>query len=363
MSRLLALTLSSDQIGSRLIFLISQPRSGSTMLQLLLAQHPAIASLPEPWFMLHFAYALRKNGVATEYSARYAYRGLNEFIAALPDGRDAYLAAVRSAAISLYESALVGSGKNLFLDKTPRYYLIIPELTEAFPGATFLFLIRHPLDVFSSVLEAQTNDDWTRLARRDRMHDLVTGPRAIHEATSAVRARKAVIHYEDLVQHPEQNLREICNTLGLAFDPKILRYGYQSVQGRPLGDRRRAPQHEAPVTDYVAVWRRRLDSQWKRGLALAYLRELGTSTVEGLGYDYSESERELLGRGSHVGSGNRRWRLITVAPSERTWRDKLRLAVARSVSERGWFRTMLRGLYIVWWGRPPSRLRDPAVTD
>jgi hypothetical protein len=353
-----------EHLGGRLIFLISQPRSGSTLLQRLLSRHPRIASLPEPWFMLHLLYAERREGLAAEYNARLASKGLQQFVASLPSGDSTYLEAVRAAALKLYDAALTSPGKQLFLDKTPRYYLVIPELNRAFPAATFLFLVRNPLDVFSSLLDAHAGGDWTRLARRDLLHDLVTAPAAIDKAISTVGGRKLLIRYEDLVGEPERALGLICETLGVDFDPAMLRYNARGTPGgRSLGDRISIHKHERPVTDYVGVWRRRLNTRWKRSLAMSYLRDIGPATLGGLGYEYRSLEDGLRTTGPIPRSASRRWRLISRPASERTWRDELWLAAARSIHERGWRRTALRALYIGLRGRPPNPRPVTGVSD
>jgi hypothetical protein len=332
------------------------------LLQRLLSEHPAIASLPEPWVMLPLIYAQRASGLATEYSARFAHQALSQFLASLPDGYGTYTAAVRAAGMTLYRAALESSGKQLFLDKTPRYFLIIPELKEIFPQARFLFLVRNPLAVFTSIWEAHAGGDWTELGRRDRFLDLVMAPRAIHEAITGVGGGGSLIRYEDLVEDPESCLKDICTTLEVPFDPAVLRYGKVTDPGAYLGDAKSVHLHGTPVGDYVEAWRSRLDVRWKRGLAVTYLRELGPGIVDGLGYDYSALERDLVVLGTSR-AGGRRWRLISTPGSERSWRDRVRLATARSVHERGWLRTILRVLYIAWWGRPRRRPPDPAVTD
>jgi hypothetical protein len=355
--------MAQDHLGGRLIFLISQPRSGSTLLQRLLSGHPAIASLPEPWLMLHLLYASRSGGFASEYNARVASLGLQRFVDSLPNGDSTYLEAVRTAALKLYDAALTSSGKQLFLDKTPRYYLVIPELVRAFPQATFLFLVRNPLDVLSSLLDAHARGDWTQLARRDLLHDLVTAPAAIGEAMSTESGKKLLVRYEDLVEEPERALGPICETLDLEFDPEMLRYDADGTPGRTLGDRTTIHKHERPVTDYVSVWRRRLDTRWKRSLANSYLREIGPATLGSLGYEYRSLHDALRTAGPLPRSASRRWRVILRPANERTWRDDLWLSAARSIHERGWGRTALRALYIGLRGRPPHPRSATGVTD
>jgi hypothetical protein len=342
-------------LGSRLVFLISQPRSGSTLLQRLLAGHPDVATTSEPWFMLPLLYWLRRDGTAADYNAVNAAIGLREFLDALPEGRRTQVEAVRAAAATMYGAALSSTGRRRFLDKTPRYYLVVPELAEVFPEASFLFLVRNPVDVFASILETHAGGDWTGLARPDRFHDLVTAPRAILEATARSDLRAAVVRYEDLARDPEAAMRRVARGLGLAFEPALLRYGGDVAGSGALGDRHTLGRHDRPVTTRVGTWRERFDEPWKRSLADAYLRHLGEATVRALGYDYSALRRDLSPDAAAPAGGDRRWRLISTPPERRTWRDALRLSVARSLRERGAARTVVRAIETAVVGRPSGR--------
>ena len=100
--------------GENLIFLISQPRAGSTLLQRMLAGHPEIHTTSEPWFMLPALYALRTTGIEAEYDVKRAWIGSQEFYKTLPEGTEAYWEAVRLMSTHLYKRALVPSGKRFF---------------------------------------------------------------------------------------------------------------------------------------------------------------------------------------------------------------------------------------------------------
>jgi len=52
--------------GKNLIFLISQPRSGSTLLQRVTGSHSEIQTESEPRIMLHPRYALKHEGLTME---------------------------------------------------------------------------------------------------------------------------------------------------------------------------------------------------------------------------------------------------------------------------------------------------------
>src|SRR5262249_40497787 len=149
--------------GENLIFAISQPRAGSTLLQRILAAHPSIFATAEPWLMLHPLYALRAQGHTADYNAEWARAALKDFCDNLEGGEQAYLEALRGMGVSLYNQALQRSGRPCFLDKTPRYYQICPELRRTFPEAKFILLLRNPLAVLSSILTSWIHEDWERL--------------------------------------------------------------------------------------------------------------------------------------------------------------------------------------------------------
>ena len=129
-----------ENLGENLIFLISQPRAGSTLLQRILSGHLEIGTTSEPWVMLYPVYALRHTGISADFNFFIARRGLEDFLNILPEGEDHYIQALRSMALVLYNAARETQGVERFLDKTPRYYYIIPELYRIFPSAKFIFL-------------------------------------------------------------------------------------------------------------------------------------------------------------------------------------------------------------------------------
>ena len=149
--------------GKNLIFLISQPRAGSTLTQRMLGSHCEIHTVSEPWLMLHPLYALRPEGYEVEYNAEWARNAVQGFVDELPDGKEAYFNGLRRMYSYLYNCAATSSGKRYFLDKTPRYYFIISELYKTFPEARFIILLRNPLAVLCSIINTWTQDDWFKL--------------------------------------------------------------------------------------------------------------------------------------------------------------------------------------------------------
>jgi len=173
-------------LGENLIFIISQPRSGSTLLQRILGGHPEIQTSAETWLLLHPTYALKKSGIETEYDSRFAAQGVEEFLINYTDGVEVYDDAIRQWANVIYGNALKKNSKIYFLDKTPRYFFIIPDLHRLFPKAKFIFLLRNPLAVLSSLLSTYVKDDWPVLSFF--RHDLLHAPQLIADGIKIIGA-------------------------------------------------------------------------------------------------------------------------------------------------------------------------------
>ena len=219
--------------GENLIFLISQPRAGSTLLQRILAGHPEIHATAEPWLMLHPAYALRRQGLWAEYDACLAHEALEDFLKVLPRGQETYIEAIGRMYTSLYEGALTGTGKTYLLDNTPRYYFSIPELHRLFPKAKYIILLRNPLAVLASILNTWVKGDW-RLLSKFR-YDLLAAPQLLLEGIELLANKAIIVHYEELVSMPEEVTRRICLFLNLDFFPNVLEYGNQKApRGRAI---------------------------------------------------------------------------------------------------------------------------------
>ena len=108
----------------KLIFVIGPPRSGSTMLQRMLASHTAIFSHPEPHIITPLAHLGFYNNVdKAPYDHINAAEAIREFVQDLPAGEQDYLDACRSYCDVLYGRMLKKSGKQMLLDKTPAYAL------------------------------------------------------------------------------------------------------------------------------------------------------------------------------------------------------------------------------------------------
>ncbi len=277
--------------GEGLIFVISQPRAGSTLLQRMLAGHPDIHTVGEPWLMLYPLYALRQQGYDAEYSAPTARPAVHEFLSTLPNGEEEYIEGVRRMCAHLYGCALEASGKRYFLDKTPRYYLIIPELFRTFPAARYIILLRNPLSMLGSILDTWIKNQWSWIYYFK--NDLMRAPRLLLEGASLCGERGLVIHYEQLVTDPENEMRRICRMLGEDFTPEMVEYNRHNLQHWQYGDQKGVYEHTRPDARHTQKWVEGVHDPQVWRLSRDYLEWLGRETVEQMGYAYTELEQTL----------------------------------------------------------------------
>lgn len=275
----------SRYLGHDLIFLISQPRSGSTLMQRVLAGHPDIQTSAETWMMLHPVYSLRQEGIETEYNARWRREAMDEFLANYTDGPAVYDDAIRAYAQVVYGNALARGGKRLFLDKTPRYFFIIEDLYRLFPEAKFIFLLRNPLAVLASELTTYVKGDWKILGWF--APDLIDAPALIERGTRAVGNQGFVIRYEDFVQDPEAHTRKLCDYLGIDMRPTMVDYSGTPAPKGSMNDPVGVHRHSRPTADSAETWKKLADAPQNRHFAHALLDAIGDETLNRLGYDAS----------------------------------------------------------------------------
>lgn len=276
---------------SNLIFLISQPRAGSTLTQRILGTHREIYTVSEPWIMLHPLYAMRRDGYQAEYSIQNSQRALDNFLNLHPEGEDAYFQAVRQMNLSLYQGLLQTSGKRYFLDKTPRYYYILPELYRTFPEAKYILLLRNPLAIFCSIFNTFIQDHWWKI--QYYQGDLLRAPNLIAQGLTDLQNKSLVLQYENLLVNPEIEIERVCNFLNVSFDAEIISYGDYNSEKWQFGDRSLIDQENKPMNQNCDRWQENLQNPIIWQSANNYLEFLGKDLLADLGYSYTQL-KEIL---------------------------------------------------------------------
>jgi hypothetical protein len=274
----------------RPIFLLSLPRSGSTLLQRLLATHPDVATAAEPWILLPLLYAARRRGIFAEYGHDLAAPAIEEFADRLPGGREELRRALARCAVDLYERA--AGGCRYFLDKTPRYHLLLDDLFELFPEGRFIFLWRNPLAVAASIIETWGHGRWNL---NGYAIDLEVGLPALVGSFQRQRERAVAIRYEELVRHTPKVLAEIYAHLDLEDDGGALdRFAGTTVPGA-YGDAVGSRRYQSPSAEPLDKWRTVLANPVRKAWARRYLDRIGAERLRTMGYDVEELLDGLAG--------------------------------------------------------------------
>ena len=111
------------------------------------------------------------------YNSLISRKALSSFLSQISEDEKFYQKQLAVFLNSLYERAIRDRNKKFFLDKTPRYYLILEELAQMFPAARFILLFRNPIAVFNSIMETWVKDDISMLG--NYIQDLLWAPEAL----------------------------------------------------------------------------------------------------------------------------------------------------------------------------------------
>lgn len=269
------------------IFIFSVSRSGSTLVQRVVAAHNGVATVSEPWILLPYLYTLRSGGVTAEYEHELVVTAIEDFCRELPAEEEDYRAELRNFVLRLYEKAAGGEAR-YFLDKSPPYCLIAEEIMRLFPSGKFVFLWRNPLSIIASIIE--TWQQWHPTMFRS---DLFIGLPRLVTAYGAHSARAYSVRFEDLLDGDERRWRALMDYLGIEFEPDALnRFSEVELNGR-MGDPTGVKRYSALSAEPQEKWKGTLGNPLRKEWCRRYLRFLGNERLAVMGYDGEQIMREL----------------------------------------------------------------------
>jgi hypothetical protein len=274
----------------QLLFLISPPRSGSTLLQRMLGSHSQVFTYPEPHLITPLAFLGFHDLVdKAPYDHINAAEAIKTFIGGLPNGEADYLDALRAYADTMYGRMLAKSDKRYFLDKTPAYSLVLPFLTRLYPDARYVVLTRHPLAIMSSYANSFFDGDWHAA---NEFNPIVN--RYVPAIARLLRDPvQHVLHvrYEQLVREPATELARIFAFLDLPNEPGAVQYGEKYTSDVPagMGDPITVAKEKRPVETSLHKWvTELLEDSAKLTLASQIVHRLDADDLQHWGFDKSE---------------------------------------------------------------------------
>ncbi|MDP3462855.1 MAG: sulfotransferase [Bacteroidales bacterium] len=215
-------------------FILSRPRTGSTLLRTLFDAHPNIQIPPECQFIvnLHPKYGKRNYWnhdnileFVDDLEKQFLFDSWKLDIEKLKDSLTRLAGPLDYAtlckAVYLHYQSLFAKGKIFWIgDKNPGYALYIEQLRSIFPDAKFIHLTRDYRDNYHSLARVEfelpiislTTYKWKYFYRK------------ITSAAEQLSDDFTTIRYEDLVKQPETEMKRLCQFLGIDYDPGILRF-------------------------------------------------------------------------------------------------------------------------------------------
>jgi hypothetical protein len=244
-------------VEDKLVFLIGAPRSGSTLLTRMLGAHSKIHAPAEPHLLTPLAHLGFYDSVEkAPYDPVIARAGIREVVADMPNGEADYLQSLRAYTDAIYDKLLAPSGRELLLDKTPAYALVLDFAARLYPNAKFVVLTRHPLAVWSSFVTSFFDGDHEVAHKHNPLME-----RYVPAIARFLRERPVDLHhlrYEEMVSEPEAHMEKLCAYLEVPFEPGMVNYGDQAGSSksatRGLGDPMTVAKESRPTTASLAKW-------------------------------------------------------------------------------------------------------------
>ncbi|HTJ56551.1 MAG TPA: sulfotransferase [Devosiaceae bacterium] len=198
------------------VFIVGMPRSGTTLVETILARHPEVYAGGEMLHMLNVERALLNWAKANRnYNA-----GPYELLRDIPTE---YLTRNAHAVLGRVEAAAAGKAFSVFTDKLPENSQRIGLISLLFPKARFIYVRRNPLDCCISNLFqhfARGNGFAFRQDLLGERYRQVT--ETMHLWKRALNLQMLDVSYEALVSNPEPEIRRILSFAGLGWDPACL---------------------------------------------------------------------------------------------------------------------------------------------
>jgi tetratricopeptide (TPR) repeat protein len=221
-------------------FLIGFPRSGTTLLENVLASIPGVSALEERPTLAAGDEYFRKGGLAR-----------------LAKGGNATLDELRKAYWDYVAAAGIDAKGKLFLDKDPLKGLMLPLIARLFPGAKMIVMRRDPRDVVLSCFRSNfaptlAAAEFTDLEQTARHYDAVM--RTQEAFLAALPLARHELGYEALVADFDSQTRQLCEFLGVEWTEDMRNFA-KTARRRGVSTMS-ATQVSKPLYDGSRQWQR-----------------------------------------------------------------------------------------------------------
>jgi len=245
-------------------FIVGSDRSGTTMLRLMLNEHPDLHVPRETWFIIDLMNALPLNSPLDNEQKNVAYNIITQHErwadleienVQLKNIIDALKTpSLQEIMDKIYLILTEREDKKRWGDKTPEYIKDIKRLHVVFPDAKFIHVIRDGRDVCISLLKKRWRGSMVPSIARYWSEYVDAGARSGRKLPKEIYME---VTYESIVSDTEGKLKSICNFLEIEFNPCMLTF-YKNAEKNiaPWEKGHHQKTMRAPKTEDLYRWKR-----------------------------------------------------------------------------------------------------------
>lgn len=246
--------------GKNIVFILSSPRSGSTMLRLTLGKFPAIISLPETHFFTFQNHHRKispetesgRKSIAEKWATFHTVKRMEldgkklgeKFIKEGRSWKDLFEFTI-DAYLEL--RGIVPGAEFLVVEKTPAHVFYQDQIIKMYPDSKIIYLIRDPRDVVASLKHCT----WST-------SNVFTNAKVWRNATNAIQTGpgRFLVNYARLVTEPEQSLAEMAEFLGFEYQKEVIFKELDNVPAPKMASSKNAFK---PISDkHIGTWKEKL---------------------------------------------------------------------------------------------------------
>ena len=288
------------------IFILAPPRSGTTLLRVMLAGHPRLFAAPELQLLCFNTLAERKAAFTGKYSAwsEGTIRTIMELRQCGPDEAKRIMAEYEDqgyATKDFYRVLQGWCGDRTLVDKTPSYALDPDTLSKAehdFREPRYIHLVRHPRAMVQSferlhmdqVLYLKDHSFTTR--ELGELVWTVSHQNILSLLNSVTNSRHIRVHFEQLIQAPRQVMTALCSALDLEYHHELLD-PYRDQQRKMVDGIYPA---STPMGDVNFREHQRINpeiaDQWQQISGKDFLGDITWDVAQSLGYQRGEDRAQ-----------------------------------------------------------------------
>lgn len=226
------------------LFLFGCPRSGTTLLQSLLAAHPQILSVPETqffWYMIPIYKERWRQFIQWRQWLKVPRKGFKAELKNFFEndinradllqkfsGFTFFRSQYTEKFIAILDALAESEGKKIWLEKSPEHIYHVDYIEKFVPEAKFIHILRNGEDVVASLYDVTRKHPKSWGGKKWSLNFCIKRWLEAVEISreNLNKPNHIFVRYEDLVENPQAELVRLCEFIGIEFTDSMLQnYG------------------------------------------------------------------------------------------------------------------------------------------